>query len=142
MAQGSKPDEFFDGGRWAVVGVSRDADKYGSIVHRRLKDRGEEVYPVNPSVTEIEGEPCYPSLADLPDEVEQIVIVVPPSRTEEVVREAADQGIGRIWMQPGAESNSAVEYCYARGINVVSGQCILRFMDALGPRRGSGRSRA
>jgi predicted CoA-binding protein len=64
--------------------------------------------------------------------------VVPPERTEKVVEEAADKGILRVWMQPGAESTSAVETCRHRGINVVSGQCILRYMDELDSLRGFG----
>lgn len=123
--------QFFQGGRWAVVGVSRDPDKYGHIVHRRLKGRGEDVYPVNPRVKDVEGEPCYASLADLPESVDQIVIVVPPRSTERVVQEAAARGITRVWMQPGAESSAAVEFCKTKGINVISGRCILRFMDQL-----------
>jgi predicted CoA-binding protein len=126
-------EEFFTGGRWAVVGVSRDPDKYGHIVYHRLKREGQEVFAVNPLVDEIDGERCYPSLANLPDGVEQIVIVVPPSSTEQVVAEAVERGIRRIWMQPGAGSKAAVEYCRARGINVVSGPCILLYIDS---RRG------
>jgi predicted CoA-binding protein len=129
-------EKFFSGRRWAVIGVSRDEDKFGSIVHRRLKARGEEVYAVNPNIPDINGEPCYPSLSRLPSAVEQIVIVVPPRLTEQVVREAADRGIERVWMQPGAESASAVEYCETHGINVVSGRCILRYMDELDLREG------
>ncbi len=121
--------DFFAGGRWAVVGVSRDPFKYGYIVHRRLKTHGAEVFAVNPNVDEIDGEPCYASLADLPDSVDQIVIVLPPQRTEEAVEEAAEQGVTKVWMQPGAESAAAVDFCKAKGINVVSGQCILRYMD-------------
>ena len=138
MAEKSQMREFFSGGRWAVVGVSRDEYKYGSIVHRRLKDRGEEVYPVNPKVPDIGGEPCYASLADLPEGVEQIVVVVPPRLTEQVVEEAAGQSIRRVWMQPGAESDAAVEYCRAHGITVVSGRCILRYMDELDALDGRG----
>ena len=138
MADRSNMDEFFSGGCWAVVGVSRDTDKYGTIVHRRLKDRGEEVYAVNPGLTKIGDERCYASVTELPDEVEQIVIVVPPGQTERVVEDAAAKGIRRVWMQPGAESSAAVEYCRSRGINVVSRQCILRYMDELDFLRGFG----
>ncbi len=138
MADRNKMDEFFGGGRWAVVGVSRDADKYGSIVHRRLKARGEESYPVNPATSEIGGERCYASLADLPEGVEQIVVVVPPASTEKVVQQAASEGIRRVWMQPGAESTAAVEYCRDHGIDVVSGRCILMYMDQLDFLGGSG----
>lgn len=46
--------------------------------------------------------------------------------TEKVVEEAARKGIKNIWMQPGAESQSAIAYCRDRGINVIGdGSCIL-----------------
>lgn len=124
-------DEFFSGGCWAVVGVSQDATKYGSQVHRRLKKRGERVYPVNPRVRDIGGETCYPDLVSLPEDVSQIVIVIPPKNTEEVVVEAVACGITRVWMQPGSESKTAVEYCRAHGVNVIYGRCILHYMDEL-----------
>lgn len=122
-------DEFFTGGCWAVVGVSRDPEKYGSIVHKKLRDRGEVVFAVNPGISDIEGEPCYPRLGDIPDAVDQIVVVVPPGRTRGVIEEAVEAGIRRIWLQPGAESSDAVEFGRSRGLNVVSGHCILRYMD-------------
>lgn len=114
-----------------MVGVSQDASKYGSQVHGRLKRRGEQVYPVNPREGEIRGETCYPDLASLPEGVSQIVLVVPPKSTEQVVVDAVACGISRVWMQPGSESKAAVEYCRAHGVNVVSGHCILHYMDEL-----------
>jgi predicted CoA-binding protein len=114
-----------------VIGASRDEDKYGTIVYRRLKARGEQVYPVNPNTSDIGGEVCYASLADLPQKVEQIVVVVPPHQTEQVIQEAAEQGVRRVWMQPGAESDAAVEYCRRQGMQVVMGRCILRYIDQL-----------
>jgi len=50
---------------------------------------------------------------------------VPPEQTEVVVKEAADAGISRVWMQQGSESDAATAYCRSRGMTVVSGQCIL-----------------
>jgi predicted CoA-binding protein len=134
MANEPRMDDFFGGGRWAVVGVSRDPYKYGYIVHRRLKARGEEVFAVNPNVDEVDGEPCYASLADLPEAVDQIVIVIPPDETAQVVEEAAEQGVHRVWMQPGAESSAAVDFCKEQGMNVVAGRCILRYMDYIDAR--------
>ena len=134
MADEQRMDDFFEGGRWAVVGVSRDPYKYGYIVHQKLKSHGEEVFAVNPNVDEVDGEPCYASLADLPEPVDQIVIVLPPGATEQVVEEAAGQGVTRVWMQPGAESSAAVDFCKGRGINVVAGRCILRYIDHLDAR--------
>lgn len=131
MADRTKMQEFFKGGCWAVVGASRDPFKYGSVVHQRLRSRGEKVYPVNPSAEEIDGERCYPRLGDLPEGAEQVVVVVPPERTEKVVEEADQAGIKKVWMQPGAESEAAVKYCEEHGIDVISKQCILQYMDQM-----------
>lgn len=131
MSDTGQLGEFFNGGPWAVIGVSRDEDKYGTIVYRRLKARGEDVYPVNPNVASIDGEACYASLVDLPRKVDQIVVVVPPRLSEQVVQDAAEQGVQRVWMQPGAESDTAAEYCRQRGMQVVVGRCILRYIDQL-----------
>jgi len=45
------------------------------------------------------------------------------------VKEAASAGIKRIWMQTGAESAPAIEYCKANGISVIHGECILMFAE-------------
>lgn len=109
----------------AVVGASRDRDKYGNIVFRRLLSLGLRAYPVNPGAETIEGFRSYPSLADLPERVEGVVIVVPPRETERVVREAAAAGIPAIWLQPGAESRETVRFCEAEGLCLVWNACIL-----------------
>ncbi len=73
----------------------------------------------------IEGEPCYPNLKALPEPVDGIVSVVPPEQTERVVQEAAEMGIQHIWMQPGAESQNAIQFCREKGLNVISGKCVM-----------------
>ncbi|NOY06371.1 MAG: CoA-binding protein, partial [Chlorobi bacterium] len=42
---------------------------------------------------------------------------------------AAENGIRRIWMQQGAESEEAIRFCEEHGINVVHGECIMMFME-------------
>ncbi len=109
----------------AVVGASRDRNKYGNIVYRFLRDQGLKVYAVNPSTDSVEGDPSYPSLDNLPEQVEGVVIVVTPRETEKTVRQAAAAGVRAVWMQPGAESREAVEFCEKSGLRVVSNACIL-----------------
>jgi predicted CoA-binding protein len=116
----------------AVVGVSRDRGKYGNIVFRNLRDKGYDVLAVNPRQAEVEGDPCYPSLKDLPRPAGGVVLVVPPAATEAVVREAAGLGIRRVWMQPGAESEEAVQFCRERGIAVVHDACVMVVSRPLG----------
>ena len=109
----------------AVVGASNDRDKFGNKVFRRLRDKGLTVYPINPKTDSVEGVISYPSLKDLPEKVEGIILVVPPTVTDKIVREALDAGIERIWMQPGAESPEAVKICEEKGICYVDRECIM-----------------
>jgi len=125
MADESSIEYFLSLRTVAVVGASRDRNKYGNIVYRFLREQGLKVYAVNPATRSVEDDPCYPSLDKLPEKVEGIVVVVPPLATEKIVRQAAAAGIRAVWMQPGAESKDAVEFCEASGIRVVANACIL-----------------
>ena len=109
----------------AVVGASRDPEKYGHRVYGDLKEAGYAVYPVNPNAAEILGDRCYPDLKSLPVRPDAVNVVVPPEVTEDVVKSCKKLGITKVWMQPGSESEKAIEYCEANGIDVVYGVCIM-----------------
>ena len=129
MTTKSTVEDFIAQERLAVVGVSREGKKFGNMAYKELKEKGYKLYPVHPQVEVIEGDICYPSLSDLPEEVDGVLIVLPPSETEKVVVEAYHAGITRVWMQQGAESDAAIRYCEENGISVVHGECVLMFAD-------------
>lgn len=110
---------------WAVVGASQDRSKFGNRIYRNLRDAGYVVYPVNPRGGELEGAKVYPTLADLPESPEVIDLVVPPAVTEQVVKEAHQLGLSRVWMQPGAESQAAIAYCHDHGLQVIYHACAM-----------------
>lgn len=110
---------------WAVVGASTDQSKFGYKVFRSLREAGYVVYPVNPKGGELEGATVYPSLAELPQTPDVIDIVVPPPVTEQIVSEVHKLGLDRVWMQPGAESDAAITFCEAHGIQVIHGACAM-----------------
>ena len=117
---------------YAVVGASRNPEKYGFLVYRSLKAPGKTAYPVNPRAEDVDGDQCYAALADVPQTPDVAVMVVPPSVTESAVAECARLGIQQVWMQPGAESDAAVIACHAHGIAVVSGgPCIMVLLKTL-----------
>jgi predicted CoA-binding protein len=110
---------------WAVVGASQDRSKFGYRIFRSLKSAGYTVYPVNPKGGELEGGKVYASLADLPEPPEVVDLVVPPRVSEQIVEEAHELGLTRIWMQPGAESEAAIAYCREHGVQVVHHACAM-----------------
>ena len=112
--------------RFAVVGASRDPAKFGNKVYRTLKHAGYEVFAVNPNAERIDGDPAYPLLDNIPGGVECIVTVVTPETTYDVVRQAAHLRIPFMWMQPGSESEAAVNAALSDGIRAVhGGPCIM-----------------
>lgn len=125
-------EDFLAQEKFAVVGVSRKKSKFGNAVFRELKKKGFRVYPVNAHADTIEGETCYPDLKSLPEPVGGAVIVVTPSQTEQVVKDAKEAGISRVWMQQGAQSEAAVAYCKENNISVVAKECILMFAEPVG----------
>lgn len=126
MVSRERLERFICAERWAVVGASEDRSKFGNITFRELQRRGKHVYPVNPKMTAVEGETCYPSLTALPEPVDRVLIVVPPKQGERVVQDAAEAGIDSVWFQPGAESDAALAFCEAHGMEAIAGHCILR----------------
>ena len=129
MTSKARVDEFLAQRSLAVVGVSRNKNKFGNTVYKELKEKGYQVFAVNPNAAEIDGERVYPSVKELPQEVGGVVVVVPPRGTEQVVRDAHEAGIKHVWMQQGAESKAAIRYCEEQGMSVINRECILMFAD-------------
>ena len=118
--------------RVAVTGVSRHAENHGSnAVYRRLRDRGYEVFAVNPNATEVEGDRSYADLKSIPGGIEAVVIATRPEIAMDTMRECAELGVKHVWMHrgPGAGSVSAAatEYGRQHGITVIDGGCPLMF---------------
>jgi len=120
-------DEFMSQPVLAVAGVSRDSRKFGNVVYKELRSKGIRVLAINPNAQTIEGDPCYPSLKALPEKAGGLVVCTQPAVSEQVVREAAEAGICRVWLQQGSESRTAIQFCQDHGINVISGECVLMY---------------
>jgi len=124
--------EFLANKRVAVTGVSRTPKTHGSNnVYRRLRERGYEVFAVNPNTGQVEGDRCYPDLASIPGGVQAVVIGTRPELAEATMRECAELGVKHVWMHrgPGAGSvsDAATGYGRANGITVIDGGCPLMF---------------
>ena len=130
--------EFLAKKRVAVTGVSRKPQGHGSnIVYQRLRERGYQVFAVNPNAIEIDGQPCYPDLKSIPGGVEAVVIGTRPETAETTMRECADLGIRHVWMHRsvgvGSVSDAAAAYGRQHGIQVIAGGCPLMFEPTADP---------
>jgi len=130
--------EFLAGKRVAVTGVSREPQGHGSnVVYQRLRQRGYQVFPVNPNADQVEGDTCFHDLSSVPGSVDWVVIGTRPEAAETTMRECADLGIKRVWMHrgpgPGSVSRSAAEFGRQHGITVIEGGCPCMFDPTADP---------
>jgi len=120
---------FFKCRYFAVAGVSRDPKKFGNKVFKNMIKAGYVVYPVHRTANEIDGRTCYPTVNDLPENVEALIIVTPPDQTLLLLRDALKKGILHIWIQPGAEDVDVLALCMQNKGNFITKQCILMFLE-------------
>lgn len=131
--------EFLAKKRVAVTGVSRNEQSHGAnVVYQRLRERGYEVFAVNPNADEVEGDRCYHDLKSIIGGVDWVVIGTRPESADATVRECEQLGIRRVWMHqppfgPGSISKSAANYGRNHGITVIEGGCPCMFDPTADP---------
>ena len=128
-------DQFLSHKRIAVTGVSRKPENHGSnVVYNRLKERGYEVFAVNPNADQVEGDPCFADLQSIPGGVEAVVIGTRPERAQQTIEECERLGISEVWMHRafggGSVSERAADYGRRHGMTVIDGGCPLMFEPA------------
>ena len=133
----AKAKDFLAQKRIAVVGVARKKPSTGAAIFKALSDRGYEVYAVNPNADSVEGKPCYPSVRELPEKVDGVMVVTRPAVSEQVMRDCVEAGIPRVWMHynpmfgkgNSSASDAAATYGEAHGLTVIAGGCPMMFLD-------------
>lgn len=131
--------EFLAHRRIAVTGVSRRGPgAHGAnVVYQRLRERGYEVFAVNPNATIVEGDPAFRDLAAIPGGVEAVVIGTRAELADATMRECAGLGIRDVWMHrsfgEGSVSPAAAAWGREHGIHVIDGGCPLMFEPAADP---------
>ncbi len=108
----------------AVVGRSDRQDRPSYQIAQFLRQAGYVVYPVSPSLSEIDGHPCYPSLKDIPEPIDIVNVFRRSHFLPEVVDEAIAVRAKTVWAQIGVSDPAAAEKAIAAGLNVVMNACI------------------
>ena len=118
----------------AVVGLSKEPGKDSHRVSTYLKQQGYRIIPVNPFADEVLGEKSYPSLLDIPPEIQKTIEVVDVFRKAEDVSPIMEQAIklrrknGKpyvVWLQLGIVNEEAAEAGRRAGLIVVMDKCLM-----------------
>lgn len=108
----------------AVVGHSDKPERPSYQIAAMLRREGYRVYPVNPTVTDIGGQPCYPNLAAVPEPIDIVDVFRRSEYLEGVVDEAIAVGAKVVWAQLGVADEEAARKGEAAGLKVVMDRCI------------------
>jgi len=110
---------------YAVVGASNNPEKYGYKVFKDLLDGWYKVLPINPSEKEILWVKVYPTLSETKKNIDVVIFVTQPETTEKVLEEVKILGIKNVWLQPGAQSETTIEFCRRNNIECIHDACIM-----------------
>lgn len=110
---------------YAIVGASNNPDKYGHKVMQDLIDGGYKVIPINPNNEEILNKKAYATISEVLEDVDVIIMIVPPKISLQVLLQIKEKGINKVWFQPGSEDETVIKYCQDNGIEYIIGACIM-----------------
>lgn len=110
----------------AIIGISPDPSKAGHFVPKTLKEKGFELYGVNPKYKDhtILGIKVYRSLEEIEEDVDVVLVFRPPKDIPEIAKEALVKGFKTFWMQPGTVNEEVKEDLDSKGFNVIAGRCM------------------
>ena len=129
-------EKFVNDKNIALIGVSTAKQKFGNYLLTELTKKGYGIFPVHPTLKEVNGMKCYGDIFELPDHVTNLILVVQPTVTEQIVAQLKGSSIKRVWMHKGAGKGSAsaaaIKTCNDMGIEVVYGFCPMMFFSRSG----------
>jgi predicted CoA-binding protein len=129
MVSKKEIENFLEPRKLAIAGVSRNPKKFGHAVFHELRKNGYTVLPINPKAGDIEGEKCYAAVADLPGDVNRLLIVTHKRDTDSVLQEAIRKGINHIWVQQMSETTDTVRIAAESNVGLITKKCIFMFAD-------------
>jgi predicted CoA-binding protein len=111
----------------ALIGATNDKSKYGNIIFHDLLNKGYTVYPVNAKATTIDGYKAYKSLEELTKEhqVDLVVFVVPPKITYQILQDALNLNLKKVWIQPGAGNEEIREFLEKHQFDYLMDACVM-----------------
>jgi predicted CoA-binding protein len=109
-----------------VVGLSSKPRRPSYGVAAYMRTHSYRIIPVNPNEKSVLGEKAYPSLKDVPDPVECVVVFRKPEHVPEVVEDAILKGAKVVWLQEGIVHDQAAQRARKAGLEVIQDRCILK----------------
>jgi uncharacterized protein len=115
----------------AIAGMSRDEKKFSRLLLKKLISDGYTIYPVNPNAQQIDSLACYASVAELPSDVSQLIVITNKRESLHVVQQALDKGIKKIWVQQGSETAEVLDIAKRNSHSIITGECLFMWLGPI-----------
>jgi predicted CoA-binding protein len=126
MASLDQIQGFLASKRIAFAGVSRNPRDFTRMLFREFRGRGYDVVPVNPNLAEVDGVPCFATVAEISPPVEAALLLTPPAMNSRLAEDCVQAGIRKIWIYRRAAEPAP------EGLNLISGECPFMFLPQTG----------
>ena len=103
----------------AVIGASTDRRKFGNKALRAFTQAGYRTIPITPNHDQVEGQPAYATVLEVPDTIDMATVYVPPDVGETLLEGIAQKGIAEVWFNPGAATPRLISRARALGIHTI-----------------------
>ncbi|MBE0599234.1 MAG: CoA-binding protein [Desulfuromonadales bacterium] len=110
----------------ALVGASPDPDQPSHQIMNYLQAAGYTVWPINPTVSTVLGQPAFGALEELPQSADIVDVFPGSGEIPAIARAAITSGVGTLWLQPGIDSPEGVQAARQAGLKVVVDHCIMQ----------------
>lgn len=128
-----KVDHFLSCKTLAIAGASRHESSFSAQVAKHLTKLGYDLWYVNPGFEPNESaNKRLQSIAQLPEEVNHVLVLTNKSQTESVMQQVVDKGIRNVWIQQQSETPVALEMAQKNGVNAIHHLCIFMFSQPEG----------
>ena len=108
---------------WAVVGLSGDPSRTAYRIARYLQERGKRIVPIHPEANHVLGEDGYPSLAEVPFDIDCVDVFRRSEAAGEFADQAVDIGAKGVWFQLGVIDHDAFARTSKAGVPMVMDTC-------------------
>lgn len=108
----------------AIVGLSAKWHRPSFFAAKYMQEHGYRIIPVNPAYEEVLGEKCYPSLKDIPEEIDIVDCFRKSEDIEPIAKQAIEIGARVLWMQLGVTNEKAARMARDAGLEVVEDRCV------------------
>ena len=99
------------------------------MIYDAFLAKGHKTSPMNPKLAEIKGAICYPSISELPDDNDALIIILKGDKASDVLKEGINKGIRNIWLHQGCTLNNVESFKIDMGINLIIGECALMWLE-------------